>query len=118
MIKLTIEPKALSHVLKKLREAGYPVEYTSRSIGSDEFTLYFHNIVVEDDIATISNSAIKEWKLSNIESWDHDNIRNLTRDELITHIDNSITDLASAKIYLKKLSAVVLYLVKRITDEE
>lgn len=37
----------------------------------------------------------------------------LTQEQLATYIDNNITTLASAKEFLKKLSAVVLWLVKQ-----
>ena len=36
----------------------------------------------------------------------------LTQSQLETYIDNNVTTLSNAKDYLKKLSAVVLYLVK------
>ena len=38
---------------------------------------------------------------------------NLTQEHLETYIENNITDLPAAKDFLKKLSAVVLYLVKQ-----
>ncbi len=40
-------------------------------------------------------------------------IANLTYVQLDTYIENNITDLPAAKVYLKKLSAVVLALVKK-----
>lgn len=42
----------------------------------------------------------------------------LTQAQLETHIDTNITDLASAKDFLKKLSAVVLWLVKQSRLDE
>ena len=39
-------------------------------------------------------------------------INGLTTEQINTYIDNQITNLASAKAYLKKLSKVVLYLLK------
>jgi hypothetical protein len=36
----------------------------------------------------------------------------LTQSQLETYIDNNVTNIATARTYLKKLSAVVLYLVK------
>jgi len=36
----------------------------------------------------------------------------LTQEQLATYIDNNVTTLATAKEYIKKLSDVVLYLVK------
>jgi len=41
-------------------------------------------------------------------------ISNLTYNQLDTYIDNNVTDLASAKVYLKKLSKVVLAMLKRV----
>jgi len=40
-------------------------------------------------------------------------ISKLTFNQLDTYIDNNVTDLASAKLYLKKLSKVVLAMLKR-----
>ena len=42
----------------------------------------------------------------------------LTQEHLETYIDNNITTLASAKEFLKKLSAVVLWLVKQTKLDE
>ena len=40
-------------------------------------------------------------------------INGLTVSQIDTYINNQITDLISAKAYLKKLSKVVLYLLKK-----
>ena len=39
-------------------------------------------------------------------------LKGLTQEQLEQYIDNNVTNLVEAKAYLKKLSAVVLYLVK------
>lgn len=39
-------------------------------------------------------------------------INGLTVDQINTYIDNQITDLASARAFLKKLSKVVLYILR------
>jgi hypothetical protein len=44
-------------------------------------------------------------------------IHGLTQAQLETYIDNNVIDLASAKEFLKKLSAVVLWLVKHTNLE-
>ena len=44
---------------------------------------------------------------------DLSDLSKLTYNQLDTYIDNNITDLASAKLYLKKLSKVVLAMLKR-----
>ena len=44
---------------------------------------------------------------------DLSNIADLTYDQLATYIDNNVTDLASAKAFLKQLAAVVLAMLKR-----
>jgi len=36
----------------------------------------------------------------------------LTKEQINTYIDNQITDLANAKAFLKKLSVVVLYILR------
>ncbi len=40
-------------------------------------------------------------------------IDGLTKEQVDTYIDNNVTDLASAKAYLKKLSKIVLYILKQ-----
>lgn len=40
-------------------------------------------------------------------------IKGLTDNQIDTYIDNNITDLASAKTFLKKLSKIVAYLLKK-----
>ena len=40
-------------------------------------------------------------------------IQDLTPTQVETYIDNNVTDLASAKEFLKKLSKVVLYLTRQ-----
>ena len=39
-------------------------------------------------------------------------INGLTSAQVNTYIDNNVTDLPSAKAYLKKISKVILYLLK------
>jgi len=39
-------------------------------------------------------------------------IDKLTKEQIDNYIDNNITDLSSAKAYLKKLSKVVLWILK------
>ena len=58
-----------------------------------------------DEVESIYNEAKEAINLSDIPK--------LTYDQLDTYIDNNITDLASAKTYLKKLSKVVLAMLKR-----
>ena len=40
-------------------------------------------------------------------------IHNLTEEQVDNYIDNQVTDLASAKAFLKKLSKIVLHLLKK-----
>ena len=42
-------------------------------------------------------------------------IADMTYAELETYIDNNVTDLSSAKVFLKKLGTVVLALLKRLS---
>lgn len=59
-----------------------------------------------DKLITIVKNPNKEaYKLSAL--------ANLTQAQLEAYIDTNVTTLANAKTYLKKLSAVVLYLVKQ-----
>ena len=39
-------------------------------------------------------------------------INGLTAEQINTYIDNNVTNLAEAKAYLKKISKVILYLLK------
>jgi hypothetical protein len=47
------------------------------------------------------------------EAWLLSSIHGMTQTQLETYIDSNVTTLASAKEYLKKLSAVTLWLVKQ-----
>jgi len=59
-----------------------------------------------DDLVTISPNPQQEaYKLSALYG--------LTQEQLETYIESNVTTLASAKEFLKKLSAVVLWLVKQ-----
>lgn len=40
-------------------------------------------------------------------------INGLTETQVENYIDNNVTDLASAKAFLKKLAKVVLYIIKK-----
>lgn len=57
-----------------------------------------------------NNANYTDWELK------LNDISNLTFDELDTYINNNVTDLASAKLFLKKLSKVVLANVKITKD--
>ena len=58
-----------------------------------------------EEVESIYNEAKGAIKLSKLS--------NLTYNKLATYIDNNVTDLASAKVYLKELSKVVLAMLKR-----
>lgn len=64
--------------------------------------------IIPDDISTQYQNSKSELTLSEIS--------HITYAQLDTYIQNNITDLASAKTYLKKLSRVVLALVKKYND--
>lgn len=59
----------------------------------------------DDSIVTINPNPNKEL-------FKQSELANLTYEQLMTYIDNNVTTLATAKTFLKKLSAVTLYLVK------
>jgi len=64
-----------------------------------------------DQVVPINSNPQKEaYKLSQLYG--------LTQAELQTYIDNNVTNLAEAKSYIKKLSAVVLWLVKQARMDE
>lgn len=64
-----------------------------------------------DSLVTINPNPQREaYKLSQLYG--------LTQAQLQTYIDNNVTDLASTKDFLKKLSAVVLWLVKQSELDE
>ena len=63
--------------------------------------------VVPDDVAAQYSNAQSELSLSSIAK--------MTYAQVDTYIDANVTDMASAKVYLKKLSRVVLALVKSQT---
>lgn len=64
--------------------------------------------ITPDDIAIQYNNAKSKLSISDIS--------HLTFAQLDTYIVNNVTDLTSAKVYLRKLSAVVLALVKKYND--
>jgi len=39
-------------------------------------------------------------------------LNGLTVEQINTYIDNNITDLSSAKVFLKKLSKIILYMLR------
>lgn len=64
----------------------------------------------------IKGNKDKDNVLADVQNKDNfklSNLYGLSKAQLETYIDNNITTLANAKDYLKKLSAVVLYLVKQ-----
>ena len=64
-----------------------------------------------DNIVAINPNSQKEaYKLSQLYG--------LTQAQLETYIDNNVTNLAEAKDFIKKLSAVVLWLVKQTRLDE
>ena len=64
-----------------------------------------------DEVVTINPNPQKEaYKLSQLYG--------LTQEQLETYIENYVTNLAEAKEFLKKLSAVVLWLIKQTRMDE
>ena len=80
----------------------------------DEFYVNNSGQIVNADTSqavTINPNPQKEsYKLSQLYG--------LTQEQLQTYIDNNVTNLAEAKAFLKKLSAVVLWLVKQTKLDE
>ena len=86
-----------------LDDEGLPDKYYVDGSGQirDEF----------DDLVTISPNPQREaYKLSALYG--------LTQEQLETYIESNVTTVASAKEFLKKLSAVVLWLVKQTKLDE
>jgi len=82
---------------------------------SDKFYINNSGEIVNndtDEVVTINPNPQREsYKLSQLYG--------MTQSELETYIENNVTNLAEAKAYIKKLSAVVLWLVKQSgLDEE
>lgn len=66
------------------------------------------------DIATVVADNISlEYPNPQKEAYKLSQLYGMTQAQLETYIDNNVTNLAEAKTFLKKLSAVVLWLVKQ-----
>lgn len=108
--------KAISVIHKKLDENGISVKHAIKK-NSSTIALEIDEPVDEALVKQLVNEAVSEYNLPNIDKWDPTGIRNLDKKGLSDDIDSKVTDFDSMKIYLKELSALVQYLLKRITDE-
>jgi len=117
-VRLKIDPAAISHVLKRLNEQNIAVRNASRTPGSDEFELTFIGEPDGEQIKEIVRQAIIDHRLKQVEEYDPFNLRKLTKEQIENYIDTNVTDLATAKQFLKKHAALTLYLYRRIIGAE
>ena len=85
------------------------VDFYIRSVG----VLYEGEAFAEVLAETPSLTPDEIERLNIKESFGLSDLYGLTQAQLETYIDNNVTNLAEAKAFLKKLSAVVLWLVKQ-----
>jgi hypothetical protein len=115
-MRITIDREALATVHAVFAAAGYSVNI-SRNVESSEINVELPIGLNETLARTMIADAVKTWRLRGIDDFDPSHIKNLTLAQLNTYIDANVTDLASAKAFLKKLAAMVLYLYKRDLEE-
>lgn len=66
----------------------------------------------ESDTSTVTPKNIANQMMNSEDALKSSAITGITYAQLDTYIDNNVTDLASAKVYLKKLSKIVLAHIK------
>jgi len=115
-MKIKIDPGALVAIHAAIAAAGYSVNI-SRSVESSEIDIELPAGLTEAAARTLVIGAIKTWRLRGIDDFDPAKLKDLTIAQLNAYIDANVTDLASARAFLKKLAALVLYLFKREMNE-
>ena len=90
------------------------VDFYIRSIGSIYEDDAFAGPLAETP--TLTSDEVERINLK--EAFKLSQLYGLTQAQLATYIDNNITNMAEAKEYIKKLSAVVLWLVKQTKLDE
>jgi hypothetical protein len=115
-MKIIIDPDALAAVHAAIVTAGYSVNI-SRNAESSEIDIDLPAGLDEATARTMVADAVKAWRLRGIDSFDASHIKDLTLAQLNAYIDANVTDLASARAFLKKLATLVLYLFKREMNE-
>lgn len=120
-LDVEIEPiELIEKVRQKLREAGLPTTFVARRRWK-EFELNFENELTEAQANAIKNAIkqlIIEKRTENVRVYDPADLRDLTRQQLETYIENNINNLATAKVFIKKLAVMTLYLYKKMLEEE
>lgn len=117
-MRLKIDPGAIPLVLKRLNEQNITVQHASRTPGSDEVELALIGEPDIDQVKQIVREAIVEHRLKQVDEYDPLNLRDLTKQQIENYIDTNVTDLATAKQFLKKHAALTLYLYRRIMNVE
>jgi len=104
-------------ILEQLKAQGIEVAFVSRS--GDHMKLHLKDVSEKStgDLQTLAEATKESVKTRETNIYDPDNLRILTAEELSAYVDKNVTDIASAKKYLKKLSLIVLYLYKRELKE-
>jgi hypothetical protein len=115
-MKITIDPDALTAVHAAISAAGYSVNI-SRNVESSEINVELPAGLDETTARGMITDAVKAWRLRGIDDFDPSKLKGLTLTQLNAYIDANVTDLASARAFLKKLAALVLYFLKRELNE-
>ena len=117
-MRAKFSPEALKLILRSLMEQDVVVQYASRTPNADEFELVIEGPYDEDVVREIIRRADLEYRWRRLEEYDSLGLKDKTRADVEDYIDANVTDLPTAKAFLKKLSCVVLYLYKREMDFE
>lgn len=117
MIHIKLEPDAFEYVVRELMQKGLNLKYAERSVGSDDITLELEPdsyIPTKQEVRDL----VKEYRDREADEYDQHNLRNKTPEQVDNYIDNNVTDLATAKTFLKALTKVILWLYKREVGKE
>ncbi len=115
-IKVSFDRGARSSVNAALAAAGLPSP-THETAPSGDTLLVFPASVDEVTVRAAVKQGLTSWRLRGVAGFDPTGLKDLTPQQLDAYIKSNITDLASAKTYIKKLSRLVLYLYKRELGE-
>ena len=110
-----IPSEVLPRLVRFLTLKGVNVTKTRRAF--DEIELLLEDPAQEEDAALLVDLYLREWRLRRVEEYDPSRLRLLTPDRLAAYIDENVTDLESAKEFLKKLGGVVLFLIQKLSGD-
>ena len=106
--------------MEALVKVGLPISHIERDPINKGAELFFSRALTpkeQTDAESVVVAALKNYHLRGIAGFDPARLKDMTLMQLNTYIDANVTDLASAKAFLKKLSALILYIINRRLDD-